>query len=1823
MGKKLHSGRYTFNSTNSEVTLTGNINPERLLLITNITDNLIVYNFAEVGKGYVGKFYDTELNKTIIQLEFDCSSMSDTDHLQIFVEEEDSSFMPAESLLDPVGKLRVSNPGNLIDTDFEYGLQASKWETLQTVSNIPTVYSTSGDLPIEDIQSVNAVKGSKSVRVVSNLPHGLAIGDPISIQGLTLYQAEGFFIVSSVSSTTEFFFSMDVESNVTGEIQGSYTTIIPAKFFEGSTIPISTVDGAQTDANSPSSSIDVNTIEAHGFAVDTKVYLRNSVGPKTFSIPDTSITAEDGRPVIDTEETFLINFDVTSSEDTSRGSYKTSPVAAYDWECTHTQYLSPGDVNTSTNVVTWSNHGMEDKYAVLFNTPRREDSDMGLTDGNVYFVEVIDVNSFKLHTSDALTNEVSLSTLNNTFGQSRLGLVYVVEQSIGSKKITTYTKDASGTSTATTSVLDGSPSTSTSVFTEINLTSLLGFSPLTANIDSMTLAGDVDTAGENVDFWFVNESNNILQSVPNVYSPANQSANQGASTFPSTDITPYIYTRGGNSYIKLRHDCENSVGNFIFGSFQPRYKFQFTITGTQSNPNANGSGKDLATSPFGLGGVQPSKILAFQGFSSNSYNYSPDTFSFANSTRNNGRYGTANILTTVTSTSQNLDGTFDLSTSSGPSWNIGTSSQIVYAFTRTLASDRNTLYLPSHGIEDNGGLEGELIIATADYNNGDRFKFHDGNNSAIQIDREVIPVNINVTSPDTVRVQPTVNPNTDDIAVYPQNFEFVYKQQNLTFNTVFIPNHKINADTVAIYTTGSGVGVVEIAPLTSSDEVTLKRVSDSRVRLDLGGTQGQTATAQVLPVIGNNSNAPSNWFLNIEDAVSFIPSSATLDSIRFRGDFSSTTEYVTITFDDGTTHDVGRTGGQDTGTFLNDTSWTVKDISSILTTSGGKTGFNISADPTIDVNFSPIGGSNDWWQIEFTISCESATIILNASSTGSGEQIFNIPNLVGAYDGIFNITSIPSNTEFIVESDFTIPTRYYEFDSSDVNASSNTITFDTPHNFITGEKVSYNSGSNSTILPAGIENIYAIALDSGSIGLAGSEADALSNTKLNILSPIGTHKLESNNVIKSLPGIGTISTTNGSLTVTGTNTRFLTDFKRFDKIYIETSTFVKAFTVDTITTETTMTLFEDPSETLVNVQYFYATQITLKPDGFSKHLPFDGGVDITAGTSPNSKIIRQTRKYFRYQSGKGIQNSFAINFNPPRLVRDLIQSSGTIATVNTQEAHNLSVNDVIKIEGSTVTTGINEYNGTFTVTSTPTPFRFTYAMNNTPSDNRAGGFPTYTRDSWTDAYIRAGMFDDQNGFFYEYDGQKLYAVRRSSTAQISGTVSATRGSQIITGVATSFTSQFDQYGFIVIRGQSYQIVQIKSDTEAVIQPAYKGVTSSNIRATITVDTRVPQDQWNIDKCDGTGPFGFVLDLNKIQMGYADYSWYGAGKIRFGFKDQKGHIVYVHEFIHNNKLTESYFRSGNLPGRYEIANGPNPSHSPTLFHFGTSVIMDGRFDDDKAYQFTAFSKPFAFTNGGSRNITSTADSTFELVTLNGRRVYVYAIQVSESDASATTVGTSIKDSNGHIVDGNYVAQVKIDGVNSLLYTSYPATTTNPTGGSFSTITSGDTLTLGESETIDLTRPLPLVSIRLAPSVDNGLTGPVGEREIINRMQLALKSAGVTANQDIEVFIILNSLPSQIIFEDAQKPSLSELLRHSAGDTLLDGTTIYSVKVSNGSVDIDLSDLLEIGNSILGGDSIFPAGPDLLTLAVQPQDTSIITTNNPFFVSGKVSWSESQA
>ena len=290
-----------------------------------------------------------------------------------------------------------------------------------------------------------------------------------------------------------------------------------------------------------------------------------------------------------------------------------------------------------------------------------------------------------------------------------------------------------------------------------------------------------------------------------------------------------------------------------------------------------------------------------------------------------------------------------------------------------------------------------------------------------------------------------------------------------------------------------------------------------------------------------------------------------------------------------------------------------------------------------------------------------------------------------------------------------------------------------------------------------------------------------------------------------------------------------------------------------------------------------AGNVYVRPQGIAYAQPQDGGITMTTNdTQPNSRIVRQSRKYFRYQSGKGVQVSFAVAFNNPAQ----------------------------------------------------------------PTTNIAN---------------RAGVFDDQNGAYFEYDGATFWACRRSSTRQLSGTITVTNGSGAITGTSTTFTGELEVGGRVVIKGNTYTVVQINNDTSMEVVPAYRAdgtvTTLAGVRVSTVVDARIPQSGWNLDKADGTGSSGFQLDINKILMYYIDYAWYGAGTVRYGVKDQTGDILYVHKFVHGNNKTEAYFRAGNLPIRYEVTNTGVPSFAPQLFHWGTSLIMDGRFDEDRGYTFS--------------------------------------------------------------------------------------------------------------------------------------------------------------------------------------------------------------------------------------------------------------------------------
>ena len=109
-----------------------------------------------------------------------------------------------------------------------------------------------------------------------------------------------------------------------------------------------------------------------------------------------------------------------------------------------------------------------------------------------------------------------------------------------------------------------------------------------------------------------------------------------------------------------------------------------------------------------------------------------------------------------------------------------------------------------------------------------------------------------------------------------------------------------------------------------------------------------------------------------------------------------------------------------------------------------------------------------------------------------------------------------------------------------------------------------------------------------------------------------------------------------------------------------------------------------------------------------------------------------------------------------------------------------------------------------------------------------------------------------------------------------------------------------------------------------------------------VETRIAQANWNIDKMDGTGPSGRILDLTKAQILWMDVEWLGLGSVRMGFVID-GEFVLCHTFHHANLVTSTYITTASLPLRYEIKNIGVTANNSTLKQICSSVISEGGYE----------------------------------------------------------------------------------------------------------------------------------------------------------------------------------------------------------------------------------------------------------------------------------------
>jgi hypothetical protein len=841
--------------------------------------------------------------------------------------------------------------------------------------------------------------------------------------------------------------------------------------------------------------------------------------------------------------------------------------------------------------------------------------------------------------------------------------------------------------------------------------------------------------------------------------------------------------------------------------------------------------------------------------------------------------------------------------------------------------------------------------------------------------------------------------------------------------------------------------------------------------------------------------------------------------------------------------------------------------------------------------------------------------------------------------------------------------------------------------------------------------------------------------------------------------------------------------------------------------------------------------IYCKPEGYVEHRPFDGGVILTTGNNVcGTQTIRQTRSYFRYQSGKSIQFSTGTKFTPSFDISYIASSSTLLGsntiTITLLQDHNLQAGATVKIEGIETNGAYNPFNGLAVidsiVDSQTIRIQKTFTSAISAIDQLPGGVNAYvTAYQWKGSATRAGLYDEQNGFYFEYDGQTLYAVRRFSNKELYGKITVAQYSNVVTGFQTRFRKQLLVGDMIVVRGQSYRVIQINGDESMNISPAYRGPSIARSAYLKTQITKVPQSAWNVDKMDGTGPSGYVLDIAKMQMTYIDYSWYGAGTIRFGMRTTEGAVAWAHKMVQNNVNTAAYMRSGNLPARYETINEPlnsakliaggsgvsgstlypqdtviyvsdvsfwpaygylkisdganfeicqytsvgayNPSIkatavnlvrrvaqplvyggvsmnlygtatqvnfvpdstipggagvaqvsvqtisqncAPVMSHWGSSVIMDGGFNDDKSFIFTAGMQKYIQV-GGSGTISATLiqrQASAGVATMTTSGTHALAAGTAVTITGVNDIATvSYKQLTNNIAYLNTstphfykVGQsVTITGVDAVFNGTYtvalvPTSTQiafNKTNvnigfqavsgsaqinassrynGTYTiTTVGGTTFTFplaGSDEGISSINPngsavqtfgttptpRPLVSIRVAPSVDNGLARNFGMRELANRMQMKLDSVGVLSQGQFLIEGILNpatmngiTIPTEWESVRVGSGSLAQVIYHdgtgvrgtgapvtSPTNTVTGGDRIFAFYTENAGgtnysvTHFDAKKVRDLANCILNGNGsqanpAFPNGPDILTV------TATNLGSGAANILCRISWTEAQA
>ena len=714
-----------------------------------------------------------------------------------------------------------------------------------------------------------------------------------------------------------------------------------------------------------------------------------------------------------------------------------------------------------------------------------------------------------------------------------------------------------------------------------------------------------------------------------------------------------------------------------------------------------------------------------------------------------------------------------------------------------------------------------------------------------------------------------------------------------------------------------------------------------------------------------------------------------------------------------------------------------------------------------------------------------------------------------------------------------------------------------------------------------------------------------------------------------------------------------------------------AFTILSIPSATTFTYQARSGAAVTNPVY---GAVYIRPSAFFSHRAGDGGVLVGTGTPHHgASAARQTKKYFRYQSGKGLMwtsgTLLGTNYDVV-LVSATGTGVGNTISITTDVEHGLQIGANILLQN--IYTG--GYNGYYLVNGVTGDYTITcnassVLANVTPTYNLTAPGPKISTVSWVGASVRAGIFDDQNGLFWENTGTTINCVQRTATQQTSGYISVEVATNLLTGDGSCiFTQQYNIGDKIVLRGMTHTVTSVIDDNQMTIAPIWRGLTNQvRIKPYKVVERRYPQSQWNIDPLNGQGPSGYLLDPTKMQMLMIQYTWYGAGFVDFGVRGPLGNYIFCHRMMNNNINFEAYMRSGNLPARYQAVND-----TPYAVLVGGMDASQTNFNIQDVTQFpipTVASPVYVMIDNEVMKCTSwtanasvgpvtsgliggvTRASTFSLwqdgaaKSFSAGSAATHAANVSVRVISATSAPALNHWGSAIILDGGF------DTDRGYAYTYQASNVAFPIGSNVTNST------------------VTAFALRLAPSVSNQIPGDLGTRDLVNRAQLILQNMtvnfsganiGTTTGARYLVEGILNpnnvsttSTVWQYLYNSpynatsnpsgAIQPSYTQVAYGNVSGQAnyngqisfstysfasggacwaTGGERLFAIPVNyTNSGQLDLSMVKQIGNSGIPGFNIYPDGPELLCINI----TALVPTQAGVNATGEiqVQWNESQA